>query len=376
MNALELFDPFELQDMQLEGYVRVQHSPDGMLHILNYTDKAAYDRVWNDVTLNARGLIVDNELNIVARPIPKFFNLHEPGSAQFDLEEHVEVFDKLDGSLGISYFHRDRWHIATRGSFTSDQAIMGTMILNTRYLENIEALSRYKRGWTAMFEIIYPANRIVVDYGDVSRLVYLGHVEHATGRRVFDASFEWPDVAEHVELGYMMFAETFFLIDRENREGVVVSSVDGLRHVKIKQEDYIARHRIMTNLSPRRIWEYASVLSCVDSDPRHMAQRFQMSVEEVLRIVHLGVEGVIDLLSVAPEEFLKQILDEMRDIAHRAVSLDIELTERFKQLQEENSDTPDWKLIKENFNGDEQHVLFSYLNGTDRWMTIFKMLRP
>lgn len=33
-----------------EGYIRVQHHPTEPLSIFNYTEKATFDREWNDVT--------------------------------------------------------------------------------------------------------------------------------------------------------------------------------------------------------------------------------------------------------------------------------------------------------------------------------------
>jgi len=92
-----------LNELILENYVRVNKHPDRDLFIYNYTAKAQYDRVWNEITLQCRGLILDASGNIIARPFPKFFNLGE-------MEDQVipalpfDVFEKMDGSLGITYW--------------------------------------------------------------------------------------------------------------------------------------------------------------------------------------------------------------------------------------------------------------------------------
>lgn len=70
----DIVSPRIMFDMREAGYVRVQKHPDLDLFIGNYTEKAQYDQVWNDATINCRGLIWDIHGRIVARPYRKFFN--------------------------------------------------------------------------------------------------------------------------------------------------------------------------------------------------------------------------------------------------------------------------------------------------------------
>lgn len=83
--------------------------------------------------------------------------------------------------------------IATRGSFTSEQAGHATAVLHTCY-------PRFEppEGLTVLFEIVYPGNRIIVDYCDTDDLVLLGAVDTATGdyvalhRLVTGLRWTWP----------------------------------------------------------------------------------------------------------------------------------------------------------------------------------------
>ena len=52
----------------------MQKHPEADLFIYNYTRNAEYNKVWNEVTLQTRGLILDSEMNIVALPLRKIFN--------------------------------------------------------------------------------------------------------------------------------------------------------------------------------------------------------------------------------------------------------------------------------------------------------------
>jgi RNA ligase len=98
----DLFDPKLLTEMLEGGFVRAGVHPTLPMTILNYTEKAQYERVWNPVTLTCRGLIVNHTTkDVVARPFRKFFNYGEPAADGLDTSGPVCVTDKMDGSLGI-----------------------------------------------------------------------------------------------------------------------------------------------------------------------------------------------------------------------------------------------------------------------------------
>ena len=109
-------------------------------------------------------------------------------------------------------------------------------------------------GWTPLFEIIYPENRIVVDYKGWFGLKVIGGVEIETGKDVerhrLIATFGNTILADKVE-GDLKELEA---LNTPNEEGFVVAYDNGLR-VKIKFEDYKRLHRLITGVNPRVIWE-------------------------------------------------------------------------------------------------------------------------
>jgi RNA ligase len=173
---------FDLLDRELlfkmldNDYVKKQVHPTAPYFILNYTEKCTWDEEWNEVTLQCRGMIVHSETyEIIARPLRKFFNHDQPQAPQLHLDDQVMVFDKADGSLGILYRLPDaEMAVATRGSFTSDQALWATNWLKER--GTTDAL--WRSNWTYLFEIIYPENRIVVDYRGFEGLGLLGAIDN------------------------------------------------------------------------------------------------------------------------------------------------------------------------------------------------------
>jgi RNA ligase len=146
----------KLKKYHEEGLLYSQVHPNLPLTIWNYTERVQYENLWDDITLMCRGLVTDNEGNIVARPFRKFFNIEENKHTP---TRDFDVYEKMDGSLGIFFYYKGEPVFATRGSFTSEQAIKGKEILNKYNWE----YGTYE-GYTYLFEIIYPENKIVVDY--------------------------------------------------------------------------------------------------------------------------------------------------------------------------------------------------------------------
>ena len=48
--------------------------PEYDIYILNYSPKVQFKKFWDTYTLSCRGLIIDTEGNILARPFQKIFN--------------------------------------------------------------------------------------------------------------------------------------------------------------------------------------------------------------------------------------------------------------------------------------------------------------
>lgn len=232
------------------GAVFRQESPCGKLVLFNYTPETQFSRNWNDVTLTSRGIIFEKDSgSIIARPFPKFFNMEE--HAQEDMpeipNEEFEVYEKLDGSLGIIYWYDFQWNVATRGSFSSEQAIEGEKMLRNMY--DVNALDPQ---FTYLVEIIYPENRIVVDYQGERKLVLLAVIDTASGRE--ESIDNWSSIFPLPRrYNYSNFNQIKSL-DWENHEGVVIRFKSGFR-MKIKFENYIYLHRIMTETTPKRIFE-------------------------------------------------------------------------------------------------------------------------
>ena len=238
----------DLKQLISDDYINVQKHPTADLYIYNYSPKAQYDRVWNEHTLACRGLIMNELYEVMARPFKKFFNLGETEN-QYIPNEPFEVYEKMDGSLGILYWLAESPFIATRGSFVSEQAKFATELLHTKYADSIPLLDKTK---TYLFEIIYPENRIVIDYGEERKLVLLAIIDTKTGEECALEYIGFEIVKRYDGLNDLQALKA---LEEDNREGFVVKFRDGYR-LKVKFDEYQRIHRIVTQISSINIWEY------------------------------------------------------------------------------------------------------------------------
>lgn len=226
--------------------VSVQKHPEAELYIYNYTQKVQFERLWNEITTNARGLILDGNHNVVAQPFGKFFNLGEHTPEQIP-NLAFDVYEKMDGSLGILYWINNLPYIATRGSFTSEQAIHATEVLHNKYLHLFDKLDKTS---TYLFEIIYPENRIVVDYGKTDDLILLTIIDKDGNESTQDIGF--PVVKKYDGINSI---EELKSLEEANKEGFVIRFNNGFR-VKMKFDEYVRLHKIVTGVSNISVWEY------------------------------------------------------------------------------------------------------------------------
>lgn len=241
-----------------DGYVRVGNHPHLPLNILCYESKAMIDQHWTREVRLSRGLIYNpTNLKVVARPFEKFFNYGESHAPKIHGNTFVRLYDKIDGSLGIVYpTEHGKYAVASKGSFTSPQAVKGTEI----WQRDLEGRFRPPRNLTILVEIVYPENRIVLDYGDQEKLILLGAVDIETGVSYSPEDIIWwrGEKAEQVgsgKWGFITSNPDLAVFHRPNREGVVAWSPNLDVRVKLKQPDYIEKHKTVFGLNEMTVWE-------------------------------------------------------------------------------------------------------------------------
>ena len=283
-----------------DGLLLKQVHPTHDLTIWNYSPKVQYERLWhtNPLLLQCRGLVTNSEGKIIARPFKKFFNYEEylENAPEMIPNESFQIFEKMDGSLGILFNYRGDWILATRGSFTSEQAIKGKEILDKNY-----SLKWIHKNHTYLFEIIYPENRIVVDYNGEEKLILLGIISNDGHEFSYDflnvvanLLVDDEDIAKNIVVkkydGINDYKQIKSIISND-QEGFVVRFENGFR-MKIKGEEYCRLHRILTNISNRDLWEYLKENKPLDEILEKVPDEFYYWVKITVRDLKYGFHSI------------------------------------------------------------------------------------
>lgn len=237
-----------LQEVE-NGYVARQTTEDG-LELFCYTKKTVFEQNWNPITRIARGLILDTvSKEIVALPFVKFHNIGESAAPSIP-NLPFEVYEKLDGSLIIAFWHRGEWKTATKGSFESDQAVWAKAQLRKYEAKTVP-------GVTYLFEAIYPENRIVISY-DYEGIVLLGaYLKGGVEANSLNLDLISVALSCRAARRYAFDSISYLLSRAEtlspDEEGWVLRFSDGTR-LKIKGAEYRRIHAAVSNLTPLTVW--------------------------------------------------------------------------------------------------------------------------
>jgi len=352
MYVSEILDTELLESHVRNGYVTARNHPHLPLTVFNYTPKAVYEPLWDEVTLRCRGLIADRNGLVVGNCMNKFFNYGEPNAQNIDLKGPVQVTDKLDGSMGSVVFYQSELVVATRGSFESEQAKWAYDFI----VKNPELYDAFKvlcsENVTAVVEIIYPENRIVVDYGDLSAVVLIGAIgnyELMAGKQLWipaDRIYSWPGPTVE-RFNADSFEDALRIPPRLNREGVVIYFEESGQRLKIKQADYIEAHRFISNLTPKSIWEQLRDGKTVENLLEVAPDEFHETIREITsRIIEnknkLTEEIEKEFISISSRKFesRKEFAEAIKDHPLKNF-LFLRLDERWNQLVDSV-----WKAIE------------------------------
>jgi len=321
----------KLEQYKSNGLLRSQKHPTLPLEIWNYTEKVQYDDLWDEVTLSHRGTVRDIYGNLVAKPFNKFFNIEQ---GRYKESESFEVYDKMDGSLGILFNYQNEWILATRGSFTSEQAIKGFEILQKYDYKNLD------KNLTYCFEIIYPQNRIVLDYGDKEALVLLAVFDKGGNEKLIDL---YNNVFEVVKKYDFQDYKEIQKLNWDNSEGFIVRFSNGER-CKIKFENYVELHRKLSYISEKAVWE----LICEKRE-------------------------IKEYLDIVPDEFHDQIKKWYLDIMLNFSNNEIRVRNKFYQLPAFETRKDFALAVKDDA---DKGILFKLLDNKDIYDDICKLIKP
>ena len=115
--------------------------------------------------------------------------------------------------------------------------------------------------------------------------------------------------------------------------------------MKIKGDEYVRLHRILTNISNRDIWEYLK-----DEKPFD------------------------ELLEKVPDEFNNWVKETIRDLTVRFDNINNEYSEIYENLKSRNLDRKEFAIRAKEYR--HSNILFNMLDGKEHKQNIWKITYP
>ncbi len=211
--------------------------------------------IWDKNNIHCRGLIIDSEGNVKARPFPKFFTYRSylndktlmlSENQTFNIpEEDFEIFEKVDGTMTTLYWVGDVPHLATQRSFSNPNAVEATRILHEKYSHTFTELDRNK---TYIFEAIFPKTNVLINYGSEEKLYLIGVIDTKTSKNLPLEDIGFP-CAKNFTKQYSDIRnfEELRNLNLPNQEGFVIVFENGQR-IKLKFPWYKDAHSIMAQI--------------------------------------------------------------------------------------------------------------------------------
>lgn len=278
----------------------------GDFWILNYGigERNEYNRL-------ARGLVVHQPTkSIQSFPFTRFFNFGEKEAEVVDLA-NADLMEKMDGTMvGVSFsegklFWQTRKMLSTHDNEFEMKSFYGDnfklMSLIGEYVQQLAWDSKHA-DYTFVFEFIHKHTQVITQYQpDQYGLYLIGGRDMKTYHELSEKELDavaialnarrprrWDTVASHEEI-VKLFEDM-----PKDFEGFVVRERDSARRIKVKSEDYVKVHHLITKISYKnllRLW--------MDGEGEEVCSYFKEAQDKINTIEKVWKEYIDNIVAKA-----------------------------------------------------------------------------
>ena len=261
--------------------------------ILKYKNKVFYKNLWTPELCELRGTVVDDNWDIVQRPLTKIFNYGERFAPKIHRDSPVTAVRKINGFMAAATWRNGKLFVSTTGSTSSDFVELAKMHLKA-YKDMFHAFNNL----TFIFEIVDETDpHVIVEKTGV----YLLNTREKdwNAARHFYIEIYLDKIAQDYGLlrpewkSYNTFEELKQHSKKVNHEGFVIRDNNG-NELKIKSPYYLT-----TKFLGRKTEEK---LDQIISNPK-----------ESKKIIDEEFYSVLDYLSTRKDDFIN--MDEQSRFA-------------------------------------------------------------
>lgn len=280
-------------------------------------------KAWDQAdALNCRGTmfnITDGKAELVALPMPKFFNWKENKFSNVEESDIVKLYPKLDGSLMSSMLHKGELWIKSKTEINKELSEKAMNWLKARPCLFEHVLKFTQQGLTVDFEFVGPSNSHIVQYPD-DKLTILMVRNQQDGSFVMGDELnlatqilkvaEWDTSWSVAPIAVDADVKDKLHTIPEGEEGYVALTKNR-ELVKIKSDWYTSQHLTLGDTSNKRLWQ--CVLAGSSDDAKALLIQKNMMTDEILQRFN------------ALEAKYNQLLldwDELQKVVKNALQLD------------------------------------------------------
>lgn len=223
-----------------------------------------FDAKWSSENKIYRSSVWSKQGELLSAGLKKFVNLGElpdifPPPKNLN---YATIVEKLDGSCLICDWVNDKFSMKTRGTYSYKQLENWQDFEFVAEKYNLEKIAKIYRGYTLLFEIVSPNQRIVLDYGNEADAYLIGIINKRDYSLLSQAYLDFtaeiyglkrPKKYEFTDLDELVK----YIKAAENIEGVCIYTDGDQVIFKLKSEFYLAAHRMKSELgSINRVVEF------------------------------------------------------------------------------------------------------------------------
>lgn len=283
---------FNVDDLIEQGLVsrkRYTEGPFAGLSVLKYKNKVFWDNLWNtdERLLECRGMVVDDEDNIVIWPFTKIFNRFENGT-DLPMDQQVVCIRKLNGFMATAAVRGEKLLVSTTGTLDSEFSNIARKHLEKFRFDR----ALFAEDYTFIFEICDSSDPHIVNEKEGAYLIGARDLA-LNGVMVEESKLDrFAEVigALRPEWNVLPFSDVVSNVKKVHHEGYVIRSVgtddeNSELLLKIKSPHYLAKKFLMRGSDKKWdiIWDNPTdAKTRVDEEYYHLLEwlRFAFEKEE------------------------------------------------------------------------------------------------
>ena len=203
--------------------------------VIKYKNKCFYKNIWNKYIEQCRGLVVDNDWNIINYPLTKIFNYGiESKAPRISGEEYVTAVRKINGFMAAVSVHNNELIVSTTGTLDSDYAKLAK-----QEIERCISINDLELNNTYIFEICHSSDPHIIP--EIEGVYFLGKRENILYSKICSSYLDGINDTLRViypEVRVDKFNNIKQHVKTVKHEGYVIYTIDG-RSTKIKSPYYL-----------------------------------------------------------------------------------------------------------------------------------------